>query len=285
MRTVALVLAGFVGLATAWARANEVEFAALRADANHDGTPDGFRAEIEVSATAATQVRMYSDDWSSFEEDGDQFRLESSEHGTLADLLGQIAGTCTLEITTPGNVSTYQFTIGNDEPTAAAGFPDPIPEITGVGWSGNTARLWWDWSGDPGAVGGLGVEAGAESGGTWLDVYEKTSLDDPPDYVPKTALSVDDIVFPAPPPTYDEIAFLVAYGNLTPLDAGDGAIISGWTHTGGDELFGGQDDQVYELMLSLDFKQVVVPEPAGFTLALLGLLPMSWYIRQRRNRG
>ncbi|MHC4717640.1 MAG: hypothetical protein ACYS5V_11770 [Planctomycetota bacterium] len=227
-----------------------------REDGDNDGTADLFSAEVYVEVPGATQVRLHDgEDWVSlWGGDGIFCSFRSEGSATLADLLDQISGSYVMEITTPGNVSTYQYTVSGDAGAVAGLFPAPIPRITDVSWAGNTATLSWDWTGgDPDAVDALGVEVGHVIDGDWIDVYCKGSDEDPPNYIPKTTLHVDDIVFPAPPWTYEQIEFDVAYVNMAAVDGADGTVVSGWTRTGGDELFGGVDDEVLEMVFSEDY--------------------------------
>jgi len=279
--TVGLLLASLVLFTAAPARANIAEFAIYRGDMDHNGTPDIFFAEVEVQVTGATLVRMSGGEgWETFDDEGGgEFYLESPDFPTLASLLTAISGAATLEITTPANVSTYTFTITSSEAAVNAEMPTPIPQITGLAWAGNTATLSWAWAGDANAVDGIAVEAETRDGNTWDDVYFKSSIDPPPNYMPKTALEANDIDLPAAPGTYDEVEFYVAYGNATEMSDGNGAIVVGWTHTGGDELFGGIGDMVLQETLSADV--LIIPEPA--TLMLLGLGATAMIGRRRRR--
>ena len=104
----------------------------------------------------------------------------------------------------------------------------------------------------------MGVEVDALSGGIERLIYERWSREDPPNDILKTTLSVNDIVFPQAPWLYDELEFCVAYDNTADLSAGGGTAVTSWTHTGGDELFGGPEDEVLEFVSSEDAVLVVV---------------------------
>ena len=268
--------------ASVHARAGDVEFILSRQDANHDSVADEFFADIEVYVPGATQVRMFDGtDWTDFQDGGGggDFWIDTDDFATMTALLGEISGSYTLEITVDGNASTYDFTLGGSAATIGAAMPSSIPEITGLGWAGNTATLSWDWpGGDANTVDELDVWADTMTGGTWQYVYDKASDDPPPNYIPKTTLQVDDIVFPAAPGSYDEIEFAVEYANITDVDGANGQVVSGWTLTGGDELFGAPDGEVIELLVSSD--TLTIPEPA--TLGLLGLGALALVRKKRR---
>lgn len=279
--TVGLLLASLVLFTSTPAQANLALFAIYQGDMDGNGTPDIFFTEIEVQVTGATQVQLDTGSgWEDFEnEGGGEFYLETSDYATLAALLADISGPKTLKITTPAGDSNYTFTVTGSEAAVNTEMPTPIPQITGLAWAGNTATLSWAWAGDANAVDGIAVEVETQDGNTWDDVYFKSNIDPPPNYMPKTALEANDIVLPAAPGTYDEIEFYVAYGNATDVSDGNGTIIDGWTLTDGNDLFGDPGDLVLQGALSADVLEI--PEPATLTLLGLGAAAL---VRRRRRR-
>jgi hypothetical protein len=279
--TLMLLLAGFALFVSppVWAD-NYVEFYMYRGDANHDGTPDHYGAEIEVSVSDATGVQMYvgGSTWVPFaNEGGGNFSMLSNVHTSLADLLTEIGGAQQLKILRAPGDSTYSYNIGTNETTIGAAFPADLPVITGVAWAGNQATLSWTWGGNPANVDGLCVEADVQIGGTWSSVYDECS-DDIPQVITKSALQAV-IDFSSTPGPYDLIKYLVGYGNVADVNGVNGTAITDWTLAGGADLFGGTEDEVTEAFGSGDW--LIVPEPA--TMCLLGLGGIGLLVRRRRS--
>jgi len=283
-KVIVILIAGGLALFTSTAVAGDVEFEIFRGNEDGGATPDYFGAEIDVWSPGATAVAMSSNggvSWDLFNNDGGGwFWLDTDDYPTLGGLVGDIAGPKLLEITHNGanSPTTYGFNVSNDEAAINDRFPAPLPQITSINLPANPATMSWNWAGDPNLVDGLGVDVCGIIAGNWVDIYDKNSGDDPPDYIPKTIHEVNDILFPQPPGNYDELEFLVGYANGAYIGPGiDGVAISGWTHLGGDELFGGPED-VDELFVS----EHDIPEPASMTLLALGGLAL---LRRRRRKG
>jgi len=237
------------------AHAGEIDFVVFRQGAT-------YYAEITATVEDGTSVRMQKegdDEWTDFEQWGDEFNIMSNMYATSAELNNEIAGSYTMEAVHSGVTSQYTFDIQSVQegwfPTNPVldAVPDEIAqqhEFSWI-WNGTADVKYVDYTGET-----------SEEYVEFEQQYESGTLgfDD-------KSLAADFGTFVGPGD------FLVLYG-----DESDD-VVTGWTLESGSEVFGGLGPMQY--ITSEDKAEfVVVPEPATLGLLTLGGLVL---IRRRRK--